>query len=88
MPLRDCFEDQIKSNRVITPEAEHKIEFRRVWSGKLIKSGEKVLYAYALDAEGNRRLFSLLESELGEFETMFEFVEMMDETVPVLKRKK
>lgn len=85
--LRDHFKDQITNNRVITPEAEVKITYRRVWSGKLICVGEKVLYAYALDSSGNPLLFSLLESELDELDPLFEYVEMQDETIPVLKRR-
>jgi hypothetical protein len=88
MRLRDYFAEQIATNKIITPDAEAKITYRRVWSGKLIKTGEKVLYAYAQDADGNRRLFSLLESELDELSPYFEFIEMMDETVPVFKQHK
>jgi hypothetical protein len=86
--LREYFADQISTNRIITPEVELKITYRRVWSGKLIKTGEKVLYAYDLGADGQHRLFALLESELDELSNVFDFVGMIDETVPVLKRKK
>lgn len=88
MALRNYFLDQIAHNRVITSEVESKISYRRVWSGKLINIGDKVLYAFALDPDNNKLLFSLLESELDELGPIFEFVEMMDETIPILRRIK
>lgn len=88
MPLRDYFADQISANRIITPDAEKKVTYKRVWSGKLITTGEKVLYAYAQDVEGNLRLFSLLESELEELDPLFDFIGMENETVPVLKKRR
>lgn len=87
MPLRDHFTDQIKSNVTITPEMESKITYKRVWSGKLITVGNKVLYAYAIVDDKDPRLFSLLESELEELDSRFSFVEYQDETIPILRQK-
>jgi hypothetical protein len=86
--LRDYFADQISANRIVTPDAERKVTYKRVWSGKLITAGDKVLYAYAQDASGNLLLFSLLERELEELDPLFDFVGMENETVPVLKRRR
>lgn len=86
--LRDYFADQISANRAITPDIENKITYKRVWSGKLIQVGDKVLYAYVQDDAGNLRIFQLLERELGEIDKAFDFIEMKDETVPVLRKRK
>jgi len=85
--LRDHFEDQLRTNAVITPEMDKKITFKRVWSGKLITVGDQVLYAYAIIDSKEPRLFSLLDLELEELDKKFTFVEMKDETIPVLKFK-
>jgi hypothetical protein len=86
--LRDYFVDQINSYKTVTTDVESKITYKRVWSGKLITVGDKVLYGYVQDNNGNLKLFSLLERELDELNTLFDFVGMEDETVPVLKRRK
>jgi hypothetical protein len=85
--LRNHFEDQLRTNAVITPEMERKITYKRVWSGKLISVGDQVLYAYAVVDNKEPRLFSLLDTELDEFDKTFAFIEMRDETIPVLRYK-
>jgi hypothetical protein len=87
MPLRDYFADQINSNVTVTEEIERKITFKRVWSGKLITVGDKVLYAYAIVDDKDPRLFSLLESELEELDSHFAFVDYENETIPILRGK-
>ena len=87
MHLRDCFADQLRSNAVITLEMESKITYKRVWSGKLINVGDKVLYAFAIVDDKDPRLFSLLESELDELDSRFAFVEYENETIPILRQK-
>lgn len=87
MPIRDHFADQIRSNVIITPEMDKKITYKRVWSGKLIAVGEKVLYAYAVVDDQDPRLFSLLESELEELDSRFIFLSMENETIPILRPK-
>lgn len=64
---------------------EVKITYKRVWSGKLITTGEKVLYAYCIVDDQDPRLFSLLESEVDELDKMFTFISMENETIPILK---
>jgi hypothetical protein len=85
--LRDYFADQIRTNVTVTPEMESKITYKRVWSNKFIKAGDKVLYAYAIVDDQDPRLFSLLESELEEMDSLFTFVAYENETIPVLRRK-
>ena len=87
MHLRDHFTDQINSNVTVTSDVEKKITYKRVWSGKLITVGEKVLYAYAIIDDKDPRLFSLLESELNDLNNRFTFVGMENETVPILRMK-
>jgi hypothetical protein len=87
MSLRDHFADQLHSNVTVTPDMEKKITYKRVWSGKLITAGEKVLYAYAVIDDKDPRLFSLLESELEELDSRFAFLSMESETIPILRPK-
>jgi len=88
MPLRDYFKDQIKNNVTVAADVLPKVQYKRVWSNKLISVGGKVLYAFVQDDEGNNLLFQLLERELEEFDKIFTFIDMVNETVPVLKRGK
>ena len=87
MPLRDYFASQINTNVTVTPEMENKITYKRVWSGKLISVGDKVLYAYAIVDDKEPRLFSLLDSELEELDSHFAFVDYENETIPILRGK-
>lgn len=87
MALRDHFADQISSNAVITDEMERKITYKRVWSNKLISVGEQVLYAYMIIDDKEPRLFSLLKSELNDFDKLFVFVSMENETIPILRKR-
>lgn len=86
--LRDYFQDQLKTNKIVTADAERKITYKRVWSGKLITVGSRVLYAYAIIDDQEPRLFTLLDSELEELDSRFTFVRMENETLPVLQLKR
>ena len=87
MPLRDYFKDQLKNNIKVTEDMLSKIDYKRVWSNKLIGVDDIVLYAYLQDKDGNNLLFSLLKRELDEFDNLFTYISMENETVPVLKKK-
>lgn len=88
MALRDYFKDQIKNNVTITEKVLPKVEYKRVWSNKLISVGDKVLYAYLQNNDGDNFLFELLERELEEFDNLFALIDMENETIPILKKVK
>lgn len=88
MNLRNYFKDQIHNNQIVTADVESKITYKRVWSGKLITTGEQVLYALAIVDDLEPRLFSLLASELEEMDSRFTFIEYHNETIPILRQIK
>ncbi len=82
------FKAQIDVTDEVTQEVLDKIEFKRVWSGKLITVGDVVLYAFMEDIEEGepvRRMFSLLKRELDEFK-QFDIIGFENGTIPIFKR--
>lgn len=84
--LREIFQPQIQTNPPITIEILEQVEFKRVWSGRMISVGDRVLYALVEEPQGEV-IMSLIDSEIEEISTRFEFVDMKNDTLPILKKK-
>jgi hypothetical protein len=80
------FKDQIRAYNAITTDVLDKIEYKTVWSGKRIQTGDKVLYAfvYPLNSE-DYKLATFLERELDEVAQMFVYIQTIKNMIPVLK---
>lgn len=85
MELINCFQDQINITPELSDDVLAKVEFKRVWSGKLIESGDRVLYAF-LKSDETLLLFIMLERELEELSSIFVFDSMYNETIPILRK--
>lgn len=84
--LRDYFKEQIEQFSPITEDILPQIEHRRVWSGKIMGVGDKVLFAFVFPLnEDDIKMIAVLERELDELNPKFQFVGFEKETIPVLK---
>lgn len=88
MTLLECFENQIATNPEISEEVIAKVEYKRVWSGELIREGDRILYAFVIDENERMLLMSLVEREIPTLSNVFKYHEMHNETVPILKKIK
>jgi hypothetical protein len=86
--MRDIFKHQIEQHAKVTEDIFEKINFKRVWSGKMIEIGDRVLFALVFPKnEDDPKIMALLERELDELSSVFEFSHFDKETIPVLKFK-
>lgn len=80
------FKDQIRAYKAITPDVLDRIEYKTVWSGKRIQTGDKVLYAFVYPINSEEyKLTTFLERELNEVSQQFIFIQKIKGIIPVLK---
>lgn len=80
------FKDQIRAYKAITPDVLDRIEYKTVWSGKRIQTGDKVLYAFVYPINSDEyKLTTFLERELNEVSQQFIFIQKIKGIIPVLK---
>lgn len=86
--LEQYFKEQIEAHPILTEDVLEKVEFKRVWSGQMMRVGDKVLYAFVIPkGETDPLIIQLLERELQNFDSMFTFVRFEKNTIPVLQFK-
>lgn len=88
MNLRECFEAQLLTAPEISAEVLEKVEYKRVWSGELIREGDRVLYAMVQHGSDSVLLMSLVERELDTLSNIFVYQEMHNDTIPTLRKIK
>lgn len=79
----EYFKPQLDTYPKITQGILDKIEYKRVWSGKMIGAGDVVVYAYIYEKNtDDLKLISFLGRELNELSKDFKFIKMS--TIPIL----
>jgi hypothetical protein len=86
--ISDYFQNQIQYIPELTEKILERVEFKTVWSGKRMQSGDKVLFAYVYQkGTDNLKYITFLERELNELDNHFNFVRLDDDILPVLAFK-
>jgi hypothetical protein len=81
--MREYFEHQLKENRVVTQESLDKVSMKTYTSGREIKPGEIILFAFVKPDKNSASLICLHEEELDQFE----YVQNPTEFIPEIKLK-
>ena len=83
--IKDYFKIQIESYPRLTDEVLDRVDFKTVWSGKRMVSGDRVLYAlvYVTNTD-DLKAITFLERELDEISSRFNFVSFENEGLPIL----
>ena len=83
--IKDYFKIQIESYPRLTDEVLDRVDFKTVWSGKRMVSGDRVLYdlVYVPNTD-DLKAITFLERELDEISSRFNFVSFENEGLPIL----
>jgi len=81
--MREHFAHQFKENKIVTQESLEKVTLRMYTSGREIKPGEIILFAFTKDDKNNAELICLHEEELEQYE----YVQSPTEFIPEIKLK-
>jgi hypothetical protein len=83
--IKDYFKIQIESYPRLTDEVLDRVDFKTVWSGKRMVSGDRVLYALVyVPNTDDLKAITFLERELDEISSRFNFVTFENEGLPIL----
>jgi hypothetical protein len=83
--IKDYFKIQIESYPRLTDEVLDRVDFKTVWSGKRMVSGDRVLYALVyVPNTDDLKAITFLERELDEISSRFNFVSFENEGLPIL----
>jgi hypothetical protein len=86
--IAEQFQEQIQIIPELTDYVLERAEYKTVWSGKRMRSGDRVLYAYVYQkGTDNLKYINFLERELHELDSTFNFIRLEDEIMPVLAFK-
>jgi len=81
--MKEHFSQQFKENKVVTQEALDQVTNKTYTSGREIKPGDIVLFAFLKTDEQNMSMICLHEDELDKYE----FVSNATEFIPKIKLK-
>ena len=81
--MREHFAHQFKENKVVTQESLDKVTLKKYTSGREIKPGEIILFAFVKPNQNDATLICLHEEELDQFE----YVQNPTEFIPEIKLK-
>jgi uncharacterized protein YciU (UPF0263 family) len=81
--MREYFLHQFTENKVVTQEALDQVTLKTYTSGREIKPGEIILFAFAKDDKNTAELICLHEDELEQYE----YVQNPTEFIPEIKLK-
>ena len=81
--MREHFAHQFKENKIVTQEALDKVTLKTYTSGREIKPGEIILFAFVKNEKNNAELICLHEEELEQYE----YVQHPTEFLPEIKLK-
>jgi hypothetical protein len=81
--MREYFIQQFTENKIVTQEALEKVTLKAYTSGRNIKPGEIILFAFIKNEQNNIELICLHEDELDQYE----YVQNPTEFIPEIKLK-
>ena len=81
--MKEHFAHQFKENKIVTQEALDKVTLKTYTSGREIKPGEIILFAFVKNDNNNAELICLHEEELEQYE----YVQHPTESLPEIKLK-
>ena len=81
--MKEYFTHQFTENKIVTQEALEKVTLKAYTSGREIKPGEIILFAFTKDNKNTTELICLHEEELEQYE----YVQNPTEFIPEIKLK-
>ena len=81
--MKEYFTHQFTENKIVTQEALEKVTLKAYTSGREIKPGEIILFAFTKDNKNTTELICLHEEELEQYE----YVQSPTEFIPEIKLK-
>jgi hypothetical protein len=81
--MREYFIQQLTENKIVTQEALEKVTLKTYTSGRNIKPGEIILFAFIKNEQDIVELICLHEDELNQYE----YVQNPTEFIPEIKLK-
>jgi hypothetical protein len=81
--MREYFIQQLTENKIVTQESLEKVTLKTYTSGRNIKPGEIILFAFIKNEQNNIELICLHEDELDQYE----YVQNPTEFIPEIKLK-
>jgi hypothetical protein len=81
--MKEYFTHQFKENKIVTQESLEKVTLKAYTSGREIKPGEIILFAFTKDNKNTTELICLHEEELEQYE----YVQSPTEFIPEIKLK-
>lgn len=81
--MKEYFTHQFKENKIVTQESLDKVTLKAYTSGREIKPGEIILFAFTKDNKNTTELICLHEEELEQYE----YVQSPTEFIPEIKLK-
>ena len=81
--MKEYFTHQFKENKIVTQESLDKVTLKAYTSGREIKPGEIILFAFTKDNKNTTELICLHEEELEQYE----YVQNPTEFIPEIKLK-
>ena len=81
--MREHFSHQFAENKIVTQESLEKVTLKAYTSGREIKPGEIILFAFTKDNKNTTELICLHEEELEQYE----YVQSPTEFIPEIKLK-
>lgn len=81
--MREHFSHQFANNKVVTQDALDKVTLKTYTSGRDIKPGEIILFAFVKDSQNKDEMICLHEEELEQYE----YIQTKTEFIPEVKLK-
>jgi hypothetical protein len=81
--MREYFTQQLTENKIVTQEALEKVTLKTYTSGRNIRPGEIILFAFIKNGQDTIELICLHEDELDQYE----YVQNPTEFIPEIKLK-
>ena len=81
--MKEHFAHQLKENKVVTQEVLDKVTNKTYTSGREIKPGEIILFAFSEADQNKHEMISIHQEELDQYE----FVSNATEFIPKIKLK-
>jgi hypothetical protein len=81
--MREYFTQQLTENKIVTQEALKKVTLKTYTSGRNIRPGEIILFAFIKNGQDTIELICLHEDELDQYE----YVQNPTEFIPEIKLK-
>ena len=81
--MKEYFTHQFTENKIVTQEALEKVTIKTYHSGREIKPGEIILFAYIKNDQNVTELICVHEDELNQYE----YIQNLSEFIPEIKLK-